>query len=78
MCLSVPVRIIKINGDRAIAKLGETEVDISIKLVEDITEGDYVLVHTGMAIQKISEKHASETIELLEKLLDEEENTAIS
>lgn len=68
MCLSIPSRVISISGNKAIVSVGGTEYEASLQLVEDIEVGDYILLHTGFAIQKISEEDARETFELLLEL----------
>lgn len=74
MCLSIPSKVISIDGSKAIVSVGGTEYEASLQLVEDIKIGDYVLLHTGFAIQKISEEDAQETFGLLQELgrIDEE------
>ncbi len=71
MCLSVPVKIIRLEEERAIGTLGGAEIKISLDLVDDVNVNDYVLVHTGFAIEKISEEEAIETMALLEKLKED-------
>lgn len=79
MCLSIPAKIVSINGDKALVSVGGTEVEAGLHLIEGAQVGDYVLVHTGFAIQKISEEEAKETLELFKefeefnKKLDQEE-----
>ena len=68
MCLSIPSKVISIDGNKAIVSVGGTEYEASLQLVEDIKIGDYVLLHTGFAIQKISEEDAQETFDLLQEL----------
>jgi len=68
MCLSVPAKIIDVNGNSAKVSVRGTLVDISLQLVDDVKTGDYVLVHTGFALQKVSEEEALETIELIRQL----------
>jgi hydrogenase expression/formation protein HypC len=68
MCLSIPSKVLSINGDKAIVSVGGTEYEASLQLVEDVEIGDYVLLHTGFAIQKISEEDANETMKLLREL----------
>jgi hydrogenase expression/formation protein HypC len=68
MCLSIPSRVISINGNNAIVSVGGTEYEASLQLVENVKVGDYILLHTGFAIQKISEEDARETFELLLEL----------
>ena len=68
MCLGIPSKIISINGDSAIVSVGGTEVEASLQLLNDVKVGDFVLLHTGFAIEKISDKEAEETLEILKKL----------
>lgn len=68
MCLSIPARILSIDGSTASASVGGAIVQTSLHLVDDVQPGDYVLIHTGFALQKISEKEALETIRIIEEL----------
>ncbi|MEI6122982.1 MAG: HypC/HybG/HupF family hydrogenase formation chaperone [Bacteroidota bacterium] len=68
MCLSVPAEIISIDGQMAKASVGGAVRDISLQLVENIVPGDFVLLHTGFAIEKISKQEAEETVRLLNEL----------
>jgi hydrogenase expression/formation protein HypC len=68
MCLSVPAKILEINGDMAKASIGGSIIEIGLQLVENISVGDYVLVHTGFALEKVDEEEALKTIELLNQL----------
>ncbi len=79
MCLSIPAQVISIEGDVAQASVGGTIVTAGLQLVEDVKVGDYVLIHTGFALQKISEEEARETLQTIReyedfnKKLDQEE-----
>lgn len=68
MCLSIPSKVISINGTKAIVSVGGTEYEASLQLLDDVKIDDYVLLHTGFAIQKISEEDAQETLKLLREL----------
>ncbi|HNW89393.1 MAG TPA: HypC/HybG/HupF family hydrogenase formation chaperone [Bacteroidales bacterium] len=68
MCLGIPSKIISIDGDAAIVSVGGTEVEASLQLLNDVKVGDFVLLHTGFAIEKISDAEAKETLEILKKL----------
>ena len=68
MCLSIPSKVISINGNKAIVSVGGTEYEASLQLVEDVKIGDYVLLHTGFAIEIISEEEAQETLKLFKEL----------
>jgi len=79
MCLSVPARVISIEGNNAKVSVGGSILNASLDLVEDVKPGDYILLHTGFALQKIDEEEAQETLKIFEdfealnEALDEEE-----
>jgi hydrogenase expression/formation protein HypC len=77
MCLSIPGKIIEIDGEMAKVSVGGSVVNTALHLVEDVKVGDYVLVHTGFALQKISEEEAIETLRLIRELEDQTDNTGI-
>jgi hydrogenase expression/formation protein HypC len=68
MCLSIPVRIVSVDGQMAEVSAGGTLFRAGLHMLEDIKEGDYVLLHAGFAIQKISKSDAEETIRLFEEM----------
>ena len=68
MCLSIPSKVISINGNKAVVSVGGTEYEASLQLLDDVKINDYVLLHTGFAIQKISAEEAQETLNLIRKL----------
>jgi hydrogenase expression/formation protein HypC len=70
MCLSIPVKIISIDGDMAEVSAGGTIFRAGMQMVEDVRPGDYVLLHAGFAIQKISAEEAEETLKLLREIND--------
>lgn len=70
MCLAVPLRVTRIDGFDAVAEQGGASVQIRTDLLDDVKAGDYVLVHAGFAIQKVSEDEAEETLRLLRELSD--------
>lgn len=66
MCLAVPAQVVSIDGptQTAIVALGEVRKDVSLALVDDIEVDDFVLVHVGYALNKISPDEAERTLEL--------------
>jgi hydrogenase expression/formation protein HypC len=64
LCLAVPAKIIRIKGKKALADFGGIQREISISLLDSIKLGDYVIVHTGFAIQKLDKKDAEETLRM--------------
>ncbi len=63
MCLAVPGEIVSISGDSAVVDFGGAEREVRLDLLEEVDEGDYVLVHTGYAIQVLSPQEAERRLE---------------
>ena len=68
MCLGIPARIIRIDGNFAEANINGASLRVGIQLLEHVKPGDYVLIHTGYALEIIDEKDALDTIETLRQL----------
>jgi len=75
MCLAIPMQVTKIDGYTAHCAAKGVKRDASLFLLQDevVEIGDYVLIHVGYAIQKISETEAQSTWELLDQMLAEDE-----
>lgn len=66
MCLALPARVISLDGGAmATVALEGVKKKISLALVEDIAVGDYVLVHVGYALHKVSEEEAERTLAMM-------------
>lgn len=70
MCLSIPARIVSVNGSMAEVTAGGAIFKAGLQMIENAKAGDYILLHAGFAIQKISEKEAGETLKLLKEMKD--------
>lgn len=70
MCLAIPSKIVRIEGDMAIIDVDGTQREASMLLLEDARVGDYVIVHAGFALHKIDEAAALETLALLREAAD--------
>ena len=70
MCLAVPALVKSIDGQLAEVEIGGIGRTINIWLTPDVKPGDYVLLHTGYAINVIDEDEAKETLNLLEAVAD--------
>jgi hydrogenase expression/formation protein HypC len=66
MCLALPAKVVEIDalGDNATVLLGEVKKQVSLALVEDVSVDDFVLIHVGYALNKVSEEEAQRTLEL--------------
>ncbi len=70
MCLGIPAKVLKIEKNVAKVDVGGLSRDVSIDLCPDVSVGEYVLIHTGFAIEKVDEKEAEETLDLLRKMAE--------
>ena len=69
MCLAIPMRIREIRADgMAIGELNGAQHEIDLSLIANPLVGDYVIVHTGYAIEKLDEKEADERLALFKEL----------
>lgn len=62
MCLAIPARINTINGTEAGVEIGGITRKASLMLTPDARVGDYVLLHTGYAINIINQIEAEQTL----------------
>jgi hydrogenase expression/formation protein HypC len=71
MCLGIPMQIKQIDGYTARCEAKGVERDVSLFMMQDETlqEDDYVVVHVGYAIQKISPQEARTAWELYDQML---------
>ena len=69
MCVGLSAKVVKIGEGVAIIDAGGAKREVSSQLIEDLEPGDYVMVHAGVAIAKITDEDASETAQLREELL---------
>jgi len=65
MCLGIPGKVEKIEGQAAIVNIGGTRYEARIDLISEVQEGDFVLVHSGYIIEKIDSKEAEKTLQLI-------------
>ncbi len=76
MCLSIPAKIEGIEGDTAVCSVGGSTYRANLMMLraEELKPGDYVLVHTGFAIQKLDSEEAEASLKAFDafKALNEE------
>jgi len=69
MCLAAPARVITIFGNVATVDYGGVETQCRLDtLTEELAVGDYVLIHTGFAIRRLSPEDGEETLRLFDEL----------
>jgi len=70
MCLAIPALIKSIKDKEAEVEIGGITRKASLWLTPDAKVGDYVLLHTGYAINIIDQEEAKETLKLLEEIAE--------
>ena len=71
MCLAVPMKVVEITGDTARVEQEGVSRKVRIDLLPGVELGDYVLVHAGIAIERVRPEEAEETLRLM-RILDVE------
>ena len=76
MCLGIPMKIVQINGNVAQCEAKGVIRDVNLFMLynEQVHKGDYVMVHVGYAIQKVSASHARSAWELYDEMLTKAEH----
>jgi len=83
MCLGIPGKIVEtfdFSGTKmAKVDFGGVLQDVCIETVPDAEIGDFVIVHAGFALNKLSVEDAMETLAILEEMkrladLDDQKN----
>ena len=71
MCLGIPMQIKSIEGFMANCEAKGVHREVSLFMLqdEDFQIDDYVVVHVGYAIQKISQQEARTAWELYDQML---------
>lgn len=68
MCLAIPGKVLKIEGQVAAVDFGGARREVKLDLLKGAREGDYVLVHAGYAIQVLDEAMAKEILSSWEEV----------
>ncbi len=71
MCLAIPMKITAINGYEAHCEAKGVERDVSLFMMQNeaVAVGDFVMVHVGYAIQKMTQQEARSAWELFDQAL---------
>jgi hydrogenase expression/formation protein HypC len=71
MCLGIPMQIVEIDGYNARCTSKGVMREVSLFMLQDepIAVDDFVMVHVGYALQKMTEQEARSTWELLDEML---------
>jgi hydrogenase expression/formation protein HypC len=69
MCLAIPMKVVEIDGPVAQVEEAGVRRTARVDLIEDVRIGDYVIIHAGVAIDRLDPEEAKETLKLFEEML---------
>lgn len=71
MCLAIPMQVKSVDEFQCVCEARGVEREVSLFMLQDetISPGDFVLVHVGYAIQKVSAEDAAESWQLFDEIL---------
>ncbi len=77
MCLAIPGQIVALGPEPhlAVVEVSKVRRKVNIDLLKDdaLAVGDWVLIHVGFAMTKISDRDAAEQLRLLAMLGEDED-----
>lgn len=68
MCVGLSAKVVSIDEGTAVIDASGAKRRVSADLIEDLEPGDYVMVHAGVAIAKITDNDIDETNKIMETL----------
>lgn len=69
MCVGVSGKVVKLQAGTAMVDVNGARREVSAQLLSDLEPGDYVMVHAGVAIAKITDDDEGEAESVMEDLL---------
>ena len=68
MCVGLPAKVVSIKNGTAIVDASGARREVSAELLDELDPGDYVMVHAGIAIEKITSDDKEETVSVMDQL----------
>ncbi len=68
MCLATPSKIVKIEGDWATVQSENHTHKANLGLIKDVKDGDYIIVHADLALNKIQKQEAEKILKMIKKI----------
>ena len=69
MCVGLSAKVVNVKDGTALIDANGAKREVSADLLEDLEPGDYVMVHAGVAIAKITSNDEDEAFDVMEGLL---------
>ncbi|MBP1532957.1 MAG: HypC/HybG/HupF family hydrogenase formation chaperone [Ruminococcus sp.] len=69
MCVGLSAKVVSVKDGTALIDAQGAKREVSADLLEELEPGDYVMVHAGVAIAKITQSDEDETVDIMENLI---------
>ncbi|MBR4555712.1 MAG: HypC/HybG/HupF family hydrogenase formation chaperone [Ruminococcus sp.] len=69
MCVGLSAKVVSVKDQTAVIDAGGAQREISAGVLDELEPGDYVMVHAGVAIAKITETDDEEAVDVMEGLI---------
>ncbi len=70
MCLAIPMKLERVEGTAGEAEVGGARRTVQLHFLPEAKAGDYVIVHAGFAIERLDEKEAAKTLDLIRRMAE--------
>lgn len=68
MCLAIPLEIVELSGNQAVGERNGVRRSIRVDFIPEAKLGDYVIVHAGFAIERLSPEQAKQDLEAADEV----------
>ena len=68
MCLAVPMKIVELDGDSAVVERDGVRRSARVNFLKNPRLGEYVMIHAGFAIERVSRQQAEDDLALFREL----------
>ena len=68
MGITIPLKVIEIKGNEALGEINGMRKNVRIDLIDSLEEGDYILINSGVALNKVSKKDVLEIKEYIDSM----------
>ena len=69
MCIGIPAKVIEISGETGKVDYQGVIRETSFIMLPEVKLGDFVILHAGFAIKRLSAEDAAQTLELIEEMI---------
>ena len=77
MCIAVPMKVVElIPPESAVVDMDGISMEISLSLVGNVNIGDYVIVHTGFALEILDTDEAENTLSLFNEIFTTDQTSS--